>query len=577
MVPGFISLFGEQQLSYEGLLEKLPTETAITVAIMVNTELYTPLPYDDQQKRIFNALTYRFTKMQKHCIINAFQQFHYRSNGIFSQDIFRREYLLKMILKEAKRNATFELTDDSGEQEHNFLLAYLMIIDEINKSDVALMEELRQYENDPLGIYIREWTPNLNKYQFNERVNPAFEIFKLACLSKYALEKMRVRLKEYLNLFGFSTIGNLLHFFNTGVQAALKFDENDLITKPYYINPNTIDPFGRQAINNSGLNREINIEAIKVSPLFYVKQRGYLVIDKYFYFKKIYRGPLFEIAKNTGMKEAEINKYSGKVSKEVMEKICFQSIIKNMVDVSNNILHFDDDSKDGLPDGFYRINNVVFVIEFKANVLAKKHFGDIDKGKGLDTFNDFKKALDERFIQNEDKKPKGITQLRNQIQLIKEEPLEFDKNFSAVKSQNEIFVYPILCHNEFYFSMPGINEYLNDEFLKMVSPLQDTKFVIKNVTLVNLDHLFDFSLRQGTFSILREFIDKYWAVISNRKNDPFNSDPISSRRSFDEFYTTSFVKELPNVGDGHDENSIPALDKLLNAANITQDLLNEIV
>jgi len=238
MVPGYTWLFPNEPLSYNEYLKDLPSEIVIAIAIMLNSELETELTYEAQQDRIFNALTFRFTPEQKQNLTSAFSIFKTRFPGMFSEDMFRREYFMKLILKETERKAVFELIDLSPQQEFNFFMAYLLLIDEINKSDFAVLEELRQYTNDPLGFYIGFWTPNLYKFQFNERVSPLFEIYKLAFLAKYALENWRPFLKEYLNYFGFKTIGNLLHFFNTGVQAALCFEKDKLITDLHYIVPN---------------------------------------------------------------------------------------------------------------------------------------------------------------------------------------------------------------------------------------------------------------------------------------------------------------------------------------------------
>ena len=581
MVPGHTWLFPGEPLSYDEYLKELPSEMVIAIAIMMNNELETQLGYEAQQERIFKALTYRFTPQQKQYVQEAFLLFKQRTNGLFSEDIFRREYFMKIILKETRRNAVFELTDLSPQQEVNFFMAYMLLIDEINRADFSMLEELRKYETDPLGIYISSWTANLSKFQFNERVSPLFEIFKLGCLAKYALHNWRIHLKEYLNFFGLNTIGNLMHFFNTGIQAALRFEKDKVITNLSYIVPNinvSVNPFSGQSINAMiGTEKEVKLSDFKLFPLFHNKERGYMVMDKNFYFKKIYRGPLFELCKNTGLRSMGFNKYSGEVSKKVVEESCFQAIAKVLAGDERDVLYFDNSSNDGFPDCYIRKGNIVLLFECKANILAELHLDEIQPQKAIERFNAFKDYLDDRFIATKNGSPKGITQLKNQIALLTEEgKCSFDSAFPKLIAEEQVIIYPMICHDDFNFSMPGINEYLNDRFIELLKPFKEINLVVKDMTVIRMENLFDLVLRQGSFNTLKGFLDCYWQIISERKmqwlaNTKYN-DPLPSRRSFDELYSTNFIHELPNVG------SIPKpLDSLLNTAGITQDILNETV
>ena len=101
-------------------------------------------------------------------------------------------------------------------------------------------------------------------------------------------------------------------------------------------------------------------------------------------------------------------------------------------------------------------------------------------------------------------------------------------------------------------------------------------FDIKNLTVINLDWLFDLSMRNGSFQILADQIDSYWRILGERKAacakqfDHYTY--LNAKTSFDETYQHIFIKALPNVSD-----SMNKMEELLDRAGLTQDILNEIV
>src|SRR6202012_3614862 len=127
-------------------------------------------------------------------------------------------------------------------------------------------------------------------------------------------------------------------------------------------------------------------------------------------------------------------------------------------------------------------------------------------------------------------------------------------------------VYPIICHNDFNFSLHGINEYLNEKFSELINSYKRNNLIIKNVTLINLNWLFDISLRRGSFATIQNFIDQYWKAIENRKKRFENGeigDPVFPRRSCDEFYQVQYIKELPNSDINMYGNSMNKLLKIV--------------
>ena len=80
-----------------------------------------------------------------------------------------------------------------------------------------------------------------------------------------------------------------------------------------------------------------------------------MVIDEDMYRKKVYRGPLFELNKETGLGDKmKFEDYKTEVSKRCFEEILFKGIVRQLT-IESSIVHFD--SGEGEPDMYSRVGN----------------------------------------------------------------------------------------------------------------------------------------------------------------------------------------------------------------------------
>jgi len=571
-LPGFHELFVGHEKDYNEFVKDMPSEIVISVLIMLNNELNAPLPETENQKRLRNIVSFRFTKDQLALLNTAFESYRKSTGGHYQDYVFGRRYLISMILKELNNYRSFELTDTSPQQEFNFLMAYLLTVEEINNKDHQLLAEAKEKANEPLGVYRMIWTPNFNQYDFNERTDPGFQFFKLLCFVRFSLLEYRSYVKEYINSLGFKSYGQLLHSIHVVTMTTLDYRKEEVFSKLNYINPlEGVDEthLKAQTINGQIGSKEFFLNDIRKAPLFYNHNHKYMVIDEDLYNKKTYKGPFFELYYATSLKDKiSFNQYSNEVSLRVLEQVLFRGILSGLQNTKYDCIHFDDNS-DTSPDCYYRMNKTIFLNEFKAYLFPDELSSNPD-------FDKIKEYIDKRFVKNEKGKAKGITQLINQIARLYNNQIEFDKKFREELFEKTITIYPIICHNEFNFSMPGINEYLNDLFIKEIAPEIRKRFIIKPLTLINLDILYDFMLRGGNFKQLEIFTERYHRIIENRKKQmdkkPNADNFLRAKCSFDEIYNSVFFTELKNIPKTTDVTK-----RLFDLIGVKQEELDEVI
>src|SRR5690606_25345493 len=168
---------------------------------------------------------------------------------------------------------------------------------------------------------------------------------------------------------------------------------------------------------------------------------------------------------------------------------------------------------------------------------------------------------------------KGISQIIVQIDTLNSEGFDFDLAYSKLNGKN-IIVYPIICHNESYFSMPGVTEYLQRIFSNQLNKNISERLKIKPITLINVEYLFNYALQGGNFGSLKNLIDTYQHIIENRvsalKKQADTNSFLRSKSSFDEFYWAKFGGKLKNA-----PNMDASLKQLIQLTHLMQSEIDE--
>ena len=369
-----------------------------------------------------------------------------------------------------------------------------------------------------------------------------------------------------INGMGMRSIGNLMGSFMQIVTGAIKPGEDPILPSLKYYNPlpGVDDSHLRASAINLNVSEKAKTSDLRKFPMFFRPEKGYAVIDQGFYFKKIYRGTQFDLRSKSDLSGVDGGVYNSDIAELVLEKMCFKSILTSLKKTDREKLLFDDKT-DNSPDGFYSYKSQSILWEFKGYMLP-------DSLLEKPSFETFKFYIDDRFVQNSKGKRKGVSQLAYIIDLMARGKTPWFQIPEGTDGRKKQQIFPVLSFDDYYFTMPGINKYLNKIFQDKLTDDAKKVFDIMPVTLINLDVLFFLSIRKSNFGELKEFIIRYWSIINARtskyQKTGLSGDLLPSLASFDDIFHTIMVENL--------KGRLPAdpMTVLLNLGNITQERLD---
>ncbi len=558
-VPSYQELFNDAS-SYSTLIAGLTNESVITICIALINELTSNEEKYELQKRIYAELSATFSSEEKESTDKALTKFWNNIDLEFGV-LFHRSYLLKMIL--AELNAPRVVEETTGQQEFVFFKAYVRIVTDVNQEQSAKATFTALSEDEDERKLELLWTPIISSYEFNERPHLPFEQFKVMTFLNYADKNYHPALGQYLEINHKESVGNLLSSFDQVNKTALASDPTARLKRLAYLKPeNGVDTthLDRQTINKQA-EKEFGIIDIKMFPLYLTRARGYMVIDPYFYMRKNYYGPFFELRTQTSLKDKlDFNSYSSQVS-QALEANCFKPIFTLLCNGLPAAKVKVDDGSSNAPDGYCRIEKLIFVFEYKASIFPEtlSQTGEVKK---------ISKFLDKKFVSSDDGE-KGVGQLTQKLKTLFDGGYKDDK-LNLDNSTEKYRIYPVIIHHDFYFSLPGVNNYLLQKFEKG-KPKHDN-FEVMELVVMNLSILYDLVMANLNITILdRFFIDYYnflqevtlkLYTVSEDKTNNF----LAANMSFDEFFNQYILKELPHPPDQIRKG---ILEDLLGKANIS--------
>lgn len=283
---------------------------------------------------------------------------------------------------------------------------------------------------------------------------------------------------------------------------------------------------------------------------------------------KIYTGFIFDFYYQTSLKNdsyyLKFDKFKSEfLSKKVIEEVVFKRLFEKIFVQKNNVVYFENNEKTSVPDCFCRADKIVYFFECKDYLLNSEIYQTY-------SYKTIKEAIDKKFIKGDS----GIAQIKNQINNYINCPNEFpaDKNFSRT-SQNLVF-YPIVVHTNFTLSLPGIQQYLNEQLKTELANVNiPSNITIRDLILINLDifilHYYNF--KEDT-TLLSTLIDNY---LNGTAKDlqKFLSNPNSETytiayRSFD-------IEYLENYADGAKDYPSNFVDDIYEMTGIDDNFLNQ--
>jgi len=548
LAAGYEEIYGIDTMCYEDFVYHVPSHAIISFAILLNYKLNSPVNETNHHRQVFLFLFKQFPQRDQEDLVQKFDKY-----GHSNIKIIGSRYLLAMILKEVKRNADFEYKVQNSDSI-NFFKAYLKNVDEVHIKDDQLSEPSK-FLTDPLDFNRAVWPTLIHQYQLNEHPDLRAEYLKVFCLMAFARENYKIYLREYLNNNGFETIGNYLKMIKCLIESSIHFnDEKKEISDPRFVNPQIPSSFLKHWSINTMIGEDVKLMDIKKYPLFFLPSHGYIVIDENLFYRKIYKGPFFDLIRKTSLnKTTSFEKFNQRISKEVLEKLYFKNVLRLFSFSKHSVALFDEENIDSFPDFYYRINKKILLIEFKSNFFPDTHLENPD-------FEKIKQLLDEKLIKNEKGKKKGIEQLAATINQIAEREFSSDPKLASF---NNVSINPILCVDDFIFSLPGINTYLNERFNELIPPQKGCH--IYPLTVMSVTTIFEHAISEDISNLI-ESIKYYHSYVNGERK---RGQHFNANVGFEDVYNSIIKRKNPTYLNSRNMEAFASM------AGLNGDDLNE--
>jgi hypothetical protein len=265
--------------------------------------------------------------------------------------------------------------------------------------------------------------------------------------------------------------------------------------------------------------------SLREKPVYKIDSETYVFLNLNFLVDKIFQGIQFDFA-NILIKSGKL--YKGKLIKtfadfknayaeQFSENGLFFGVMDYAFEFSKYIKFDGNQLKkslgDGLPDYYIRDKSKVYLFEFKDVLLNS----DIKQSYNITSI---KSEISKKLIVNEKGSPKGITQLINYIEKLRNNGFQKLDNYDFSK----VTIYPILIYTDFSFNLSGINYFLNCEFLKILNRKNlSNRHLIKNLILIDLDTFIKFQdLFRDKRLRINDCLNDFYNLTDN-KIKPFDS------------------------------------------------------
>lgn len=374
---------------------------------------------------------------------------------------------------------------------------------ELDLIKILLPSQIPYQEIQELKDFRIQFIKAIYFFKFCER-NPDFKEYLKIFLKEYNLSSWHDYLKNILSLY------------------VRKFEE---LKTPSVINVpdeflEVISFLNDLSINMDKYEEKIDFLNLREKPIYKIDENNFVFLNLNFLVDKIYQGIQFDFAKVL-LKNSATHK--GKTIKSTKDFIgIFGNIfsengllycIMNFAFEKTGYVRFEGDFMkqyiDAEPDYYMRDKGKIYLFEFKNVYLA----ADVKHCYDLETI---KVELFKKFVENQQGKPKGISQLINSIYSIRNG--EFD-SFDSFDYQNAI-IYPIIVYVDVSFNMAGVNYMLNREFKRLLEQkgFQYLKN-IENLTMIDLDSFIKFQdLYRDKRLKLNNCLNEYFETLTNPKD-----------------------------------------------------------
>lgn len=514
----YSQLYKDKKNTIEKLVKDLPTcESVVWLSFLVHQKI--TLTVKQAEIHIMVPLLYQFNSELQHKILSFIG-----GRSFPTDQFFDLHSLLKMIeyLLQHHNSYRRELNRDD---KSNLFKAYLLICDDYLVQQEEVNQDGTYSADDMLKFYmpfeLRMNTVLSIKFSLIELVKSKLFLVDFASndqrfssyIDAYIRGKHCESASKYI-LMLFSLSSELI--CNKNKTNIIKIDLSDSVTMCSFL-------------DNFCINVPDNIDDVNIQekPLYKVDNNTYCFLYIKFFVNKFFHSLLFDLAKeleNQGLIDTKKTPAYVQIKQLVGQKFTEQYLFYKVIDRILADKRYEKKTgedmtkiSDGLPDFYANKGQRVFLFEFK----------DIQLNRKVVTSGDYDtiiKAVENELVENEKGRPKGITQLANDI----------DKHLFDIVGKERVSeklqVYPILVYSDSSFDIEGFNYYLNNRFHEIIRNRNiPSNIHVKDLLMVNIDTLIMFE---------KAFVDK------KLKFDVLINEYISYKNSKEQYQVVPFNKFL---------------------------------
>jgi hypothetical protein len=525
VVVSYSDIWDDNPPEFDELLQDIPSKISIQCITHFLAQLHAVNQTRETQFEILNTwLKRQETSLKRR--FNTFLQSNLAKNSYFNFiNIYSCLHLTQQIILNYNKTEADTLT---SEDELKLLKAYLLSSKKWIKKTEHITNKARKYETEEellelilptqLSLFdiIKFENFSIQTYksiyffEFAESENPYNKCLELF-LDSRNVDTWQIYLKEILSIY---------------ISSVNKEPKKSVIK--------ITDPDVKQLMDTLCLDPSIykpveDFIKIREKPVVKLEENEYLFLNWNFFVDKIFNGILFDIS--NAVKGIEIEKdivfetlgdIKSTLSNDFSEKVLFNQVMGlcfekfPSVQIKESEIPKEVTSK---PDYYIRRKSKIFLFEFKDALFSSE-------AKNSQDYNKIKEEIYKKLVWDDNKDPKGISQLVDNIVRIRNNDFTKidDTNFSNAK------YYPIIVLTDYTFDIYGVNSIIRREFNNQIEELElDDKHLLKNPVVIGLDDLIKYQelFNKGNFR-LNSILDEYNNFVSS-------DDILKSISSFSEF------------------------------------------
>lgn len=547
---GYRDLFDDfDTTSIEELIKDIPTRNSLQILGYFMAQLHAREEEQSLQREFLNMWTGRFS-IDVHKKLLDFIKSSNTKNSQYS--FLDNASLLLLVEKIIENNNNIEIAKElTQDQEFKLFKAYLLCCQNwIDKQYPNFKIEKIENEEDVIAVLLPSQIPYQEVQElkdFRIQFIKAIYFFKFCESNDEFKDYLQIFLNEYHLPTWHVYLQNLLTLY------VRKFEElrtPSVITIPDEY-PDIISFLNDLSINPENYTPKIDFLGLREKPMYRIDEKTFLFLNLNFLVDKIYQGIQFDFArvlvKNSAKYKGKIIKstgdFMGVFGNEFSENGLFYSVMDFAFEKSKFVKLRGEFMKQYIkaePDYYIRDKGKIYLFEFK-NVYLNS---EVKNSYNVETI---KSEIFKKYVENQHGKAKGITQIINSIESIRQGGYEEMDSFDYQK----VIIYPIIVYVDFSLNLPGVNFLLNKEFKRKLEAKKLLKNV-QNLALIDLDSFIKFQdLFRDKSLKLNNCLNGYFETLTNRdifdRIRSFNSEIHYKTRKLNYDSPKMLMEEVGNI------------------------------